>query len=140
MLAFSRNTLELHRLLKDREDEAHGDLRKAYIALLDELNGLLLDGASGRIEYLYNRLADVEEDIIIAPKEVVRKDYIEWLWNRYFDILKSIIPDEIDDGVSLYSLITDAQQEPLDKHLKSYRSTFMMYDIVVNFHSIYSFF
>jgi hypothetical protein len=139
MLAFSIKTVELHKLLIDRENEAHGALQRAYAALSGELNRILFGGTFGYIEYLFDRLSDERNDILVDPEEV-HVEYIEWQWNRYFGILKSIVPDEIDDGVSLYSLINDAQQEPLDQHLKSYRSTFMMYDLVVNFHSIYSFF
>ena len=40
MLAFSINTVENHRLLKGKDEEAHGALRKAYVALLGELNRL----------------------------------------------------------------------------------------------------
>jgi hypothetical protein len=50
------------------------------------------------------------------------------------------MPDEIDDGVSFYSLISEAEQEPIGLHLNSYRLTFLMCDLVVNFHSVYSFF
>ena len=141
MFAFSKNTVELHPLLlkKGKEDEAHTSLQKSFAALLGELNSILLRDGHERIESVYMRLIEDRRDELIYS-DVVHEEYIKYQWKRYFDTLRSIMPDHIDDGVSFHLLINEAQQEPLDEHLKSYRSTYLMYDLVVNFHSIYSFF
>ena len=138
MLAFSINTVENHRLLNGRDDESHGNLRKAYAALLGEFDRILL-GDYDNIEGVFSRITEERNDTVVYSDDV-RLEYIEWQWKRYFGILKSIMPDEIDDGVSFYSLISEAEQEPIGLHLNSYRSTFLMCDLVVNFHSVYSFF
>lgn len=139
MLAFSIKTVETHRLLKDRDDESHGALKKVYAVLLGEFDRILLGDSYGNIEDVFSRITEERNDNVIYSDDV-RLEYIAWQWKRYFGIVKSIIPDEIDDGVSFHSLISEAEQEPLGQHLNSYRSTFLMYDLVVNFHSIYSFF
>ena len=139
MFAFSKNTIEIHPLLKGREDVAHASLQKTFAALLGELNSILFRDGYEHIEYVYNRLTEERRNEQIYS-DVVREEYVIYQWKRYFDTLRSIMPNQIDDGVSFHSLINEAQQEPLDEHLKSYRSTFLMYDLVVNFHSIYSFF
>jgi hypothetical protein len=141
MFAFSKNTVELHPLLpkKGKEDEAHTTLQKSFAALLGELNSILFREGHERIESVYMRLTEDRRDELIYS-DVVHEEYIKYQWKRYFDTLRSIMPDQIDDGVSFHLLINEAQEEPLDEHLKSYRSTYLMYDLVVNFHSIYSFF
>lgn len=139
MLAFSINTVENHRLLKGRDDEVHGALKKAYAALLGEFDRILLGDPYGNIEDVFSRVTEKRIDTVVYSDDV-RLEYIAWQWKRYFGILKSIIPDKIDDGVSLYSLISEAEQEPIGQHQNSFRSTFLMYDLLVNFHSVYSFF
>ena len=139
MIAYSINTVESYPLLKSREDGGHATLRKTYNALLGEFNRILFRGYYASVEHVFERLDEGENDALIYSDDV-REEYIIWQWKRYFETLLNIMPDKIDEGVSFYSLVNEVQQEPLDRHLKSYRSIFMMYDLVVNFHSVYSFF
>lgn len=69
MLAFSINTVENHRLLNGRDDESHGNLRKAYAALLGEFDRILL-GDYGNIEGVFSRITEERNDTVVYSDDV----------------------------------------------------------------------